>query len=63
MAAISATSAWAVGVTGIGLDTMNTLIERWNGSAWKQVLSPNHAGPLNRRGRRLRPKRLGGRLQ
>lgn len=36
VAATSATNAWAVGATKAG----KTLIERWNGSAWKQVTTP-----------------------
>jgi len=31
VAAVSASSAWAVGNVGAG----KTLIERWNGTAWK----------------------------
>jgi hypothetical protein len=44
VAATSATSAWAVGSTGA-----YTLIERWNGTAWKQVPSPTptSGGSLN----------------
>jgi hypothetical protein len=38
--ATSATSAWAVGFNLIG-PTARTLIERWNGAAWKVVPSPN----------------------
>jgi hypothetical protein len=41
VAAVSASSAWAVGGTGIG----TTLIVRWNGMAWKQVPSPNPTRP------------------
>ena len=36
MAAISASNAWAVGYTR---NSYRTLIERWNGTAWKQVPS------------------------
>jgi hypothetical protein len=38
--ATSATSAWAVGYNIIG-PTARTLIEHWNGAAWKVVTSPN----------------------
>jgi hypothetical protein len=37
VAAISASSAWAVGDNGSG----KTLIVRWNGAAWKRVPSPS----------------------
>ncbi len=44
MAPVSAREAWAV-----GFDTLRgasqTLILHWNGSAWKQVRSPNPGGP------------------
>jgi hypothetical protein len=36
VAATSATNAWAVGFTG-----NSTLVAHWNGTAWKQVPSPN----------------------
>jgi hypothetical protein len=39
----SATSCFAVGETDIPNQT-HTLIERWNGSAWTAVASPNRAG-------------------
>jgi hypothetical protein len=35
VAAASARHAWAAGVTGLG-----TLIDQWNGSAWKQARTP-----------------------
>jgi hypothetical protein len=46
VAAISAASAWAVGfyATAQGGTGNRTLIERWKGSAWAQVPSPNPAG-------------------
>ena len=37
VAATSASNAWAVGYTSNG----RTLIERWNGAAWKRVSSPS----------------------
>jgi hypothetical protein len=40
VAATSATNAWAVGTYTQGAG-MQTLIARWNGTAWKQVASPN----------------------
>ena len=40
MAATSARSAWAVGSTASG----QTLIVRWNGTAWKRIPSPSPAG-------------------
>jgi hypothetical protein len=40
VAATSATSAWAVGVHHSG-SLILTLIERWNGHAWKRVPSPS----------------------
>jgi hypothetical protein len=40
VAARSAGSAWAVGSTISG-SSDNTLIERWNGTAWTRVPSPN----------------------
>jgi hypothetical protein len=49
VAAISSSNAWAVGDSGAigggGVPaTQRTLIEHWNGSAWKQVASPNVGG-------------------
>src|SRR5215467_2776206 len=41
VAAISATSAWAVGFYSSGAAADRTLIARWNGKTWKQVPSPN----------------------
>ena len=42
VAATSATNAWAVGDYINNSDTAHrTLIEHWNGTAWKQVPSPN----------------------
>jgi hypothetical protein len=43
VSALSATYAWAVGRTTPGVDA-RTLIEHWNGKAWKVVPSPNIAG-------------------
>jgi hypothetical protein len=43
VAASSASSVWAVGGYSDGTGTL-TLIARWNGTAWKQVPSPNPAG-------------------
>ena len=39
-------NAWAVGVSGNGLGSFKTLIEKWNGRAWTRVSSPNEGGPL-----------------
>jgi hypothetical protein len=39
--AVSATDGWAVGGSG------NGLVERWNGSAWSVVASPNLLDPAN----------------
>jgi hypothetical protein len=45
VAVTSTRSAWAVGQTGGLLSTKPaTLIERWNGKAWKRVPSPDPAG-------------------
>ena len=41
MAATSASNAWAVGTTSTTATVGQTLIEHWNGTAWKQVPSPN----------------------
>jgi len=44
VAATSATSAWAVGFIGtLGSGPRKTLIERWNGTAWRRVPSPTPA--------------------
>jgi hypothetical protein len=43
--AISASNAWAVGWTANGTAT-TTLIERWNGTAWCTVPSPNPGGAV-----------------
>ena len=45
--AISATNAWAVGDYSGDNGVERTLIEHWNGTAWKQVPSPNVKGALN----------------
>jgi hypothetical protein len=43
--AISAASAWVVGTTGdCGCGNGDSVILRWNGTAWKQVPSPTPAG-------------------
>jgi hypothetical protein len=39
VAAVSASDAWAVG-SEVAPDTVLTLIEHWNGKAWKRMLSP-----------------------
>ena len=57
VAATSARNAWAVGSTSSG-----TLIVRWNGNVWKRVPSPSLRQRAFRRGRDVRPWRLGGRL-
>ena len=41
VAATSASNAWAVGLTD---STHKALIERWNGTVWKQVPTPTPAG-------------------
>ena len=43
VAATSSTNAWAVGYFYNGAADQ-TLIEHWNGTAWKQVTSPNPGG-------------------
>jgi hypothetical protein len=47
VSATSAASAWAVGYYGKGTAT-RTLVERWNGAAWKLQNSPNPGGASNR---------------
>ncbi len=44
VAATSATHAWAVGYYYNASDVMVTLVEHWNGKAWKTQPSPNPAG-------------------
>ena len=46
VAATSSSSAWAVGqsVKDVGPNVSQTLIARWNGTAWAQVPSPNPGG-------------------
>jgi hypothetical protein len=44
VAARSSSSAWAVGSYADSAQFQQTLIEHWNGSAWKQVPSPNPGG-------------------
>jgi GR25 family glycosyltransferase involved in LPS biosynthesis len=46
VAATSSTNAWAVGYYSNGTADQ-TLIEHWNGTAWKQVTSPNPGGSSN----------------
>jgi len=46
VAAISPTNAWAVGSYSSG-GPRQTLIEHWNGTAWKRVASPNPGGVSN----------------
>jgi hypothetical protein len=43
---LSTTSCFAVGLANSGV-TPRTLIERWNGTAWSIVASPNPAGATN----------------
>jgi hypothetical protein len=47
VAATSGRDAWAVGCTKCDTSAYKTLIVRWNGTAWKQVPSPNPAAPSN----------------
>jgi erythromycin esterase-like protein len=44
VAATSSTNAWAVGYFLYNGTAYRTLIEHWNGTAWKQVTSPNPGG-------------------
>jgi len=46
VAATSAKDAWAVGAFNTSGGQEKTLIERWNGTKWVQVPSPNPAGPV-----------------
>ncbi|HEU5440595.1 MAG TPA: hypothetical protein VFU88_15020 [Ktedonobacterales bacterium] len=47
VAVLSPTDAWAVGGAGFGaFDSLQTLIEHWNGTSWSIVASPN-PGPLS----------------
>ena len=46
VAATSPANAWAVGSYSDG-GAQLTLIEHWNGAAWKRVPSPNRGGPAN----------------
>ncbi len=41
VAALSARSAWAVGLTGSGDGPTKTLALRWNGTSWAKVRSPS----------------------
>ena len=65
VAATSAANAWAVGsdlMVPVRRNKPRSLIEHWNGTAWKQQTSPS---PTHRRSQRrggdLRHQRLGGR--
>lgn len=44
VAAVSARSAWAVGVSGSGDGPTRTAILRWNGGSWKRVPGPSPRG-------------------
>jgi hypothetical protein len=44
VAATSASNAWAVGYFVDSHSALQTLIEHWNGTAWKRVPSPNPGG-------------------
>ena len=46
VAAVSASSAWAVGFAGAG-PTDRTLTERWNGTSWHEVPSPTPPGKVS----------------
>jgi hypothetical protein len=47
VAAVSAADAWAVGDYEKSGAAQRSLIERWNGTAWKQVPSPNPSSGSN----------------
>jgi hypothetical protein len=47
VSAVSSTEVWAVGVYYNTSGTGQTLVERWNGSVWSIVPSPNVAGSDN----------------
>jgi hypothetical protein len=47
VAATSASNAWAVGLYGTGFNPDLTLIERWNGTTWTQVPSPDPSAGSN----------------
>ena len=66
VAARTSTDAWAVGSFTKANNLIRTLVERWDGSAWTRVKSPNAGQPAGgqlsaRRGARRR-RRLGRRL-
>jgi hypothetical protein len=44
VAATSASNAWAVGYSATGPVAQDTMILRWNGTAWTQVASPSPGG-------------------
>ena len=46
VAAVSGTSAWAVGISSTG-PVVRTVIERWNGTAWHRVPSPTPPGSVS----------------
>lgn len=46
-ACTSASDCWAVGESITGTNTSQTLIERWNGTSWSIVTSPNTSDPVN----------------
>lgn len=43
VAAVSTKNVWVVGSSGLGNNLRQTLVERWNGTQWKIVASPNIA--------------------
>jgi hypothetical protein len=47
VAATSSTNAWAVGSYNNLHGAQATLIEHWNGTAWRQVASPNPGGVID----------------
>jgi hypothetical protein len=47
VAAVSAGNIWAVGSYSTFTSADQTLVLHWNGTAWKQVASPNPAGSAN----------------
>ena len=44
VAATSAKNAWAVGYYAIGT-SYQTFVARWNGTSWRQAISPDPGGP------------------
>jgi hypothetical protein len=47
LAVVSGTDAWAVGRTQVVGSPPKTLVERWNGTIWTAVASPNHGTERN----------------